>query len=374
MHIHFGRGYKDQNNYFLRFYYGGGTLCNIEHITDDLGQCVAAFWYHAGYAGAAVALLAWSHQVVQPNTPVPSIPEYPSATALVADVKACVASAVHHKGNQHPHILVMGALGRCGSGAVDFCHAVGLPESNLLKWNEGDKLDEKGPFPEIAASDIFINCTEYSGYVPHFITFDSLAQPGRKLRVACDARGGACHFHYNPMQIYDKYSTFDRPAIPVQVEGDGPPLTVIHIKNLPALVPREASEAFSELLLPSLKLLKGGYEIPWEHALSAFRWKLQAILYHVWDLDRWNGFSKSHDFGEDFGFGNPEDFGMERWDQLELDYENVQWDQWGVLDELSDSDELSELEPLGESGGLGEVEALASDALAELCNFNKLAV
>ena len=30
----------------------------------------------------------------------------------------------------------MGALGRCGSGAVDLCLRAGIPTMNVLKWGE----------------------------------------------------------------------------------------------------------------------------------------------------------------------------------------------------------------------------------------------
>lgn len=43
--------------------------------------------------------------------------------------------------------------------------------------------------------------------------------------------------------------------MPVEVKS-GAPLSVISIDHLPSLMPREASEAFSSALLPSLMALK----------------------------------------------------------------------------------------------------------------------
>lgn len=43
--------------------------------------------------------------------------------------------------------------------------------------------------------------------------------------------------------------------MPVDIKN-GPPLSVISIDHLPSLLPREASEAFSSALLPSLMKLK----------------------------------------------------------------------------------------------------------------------
>ncbi|KAI9767374.1 MAG: Saccharopine dehydrogenase [Geoglossum simile] len=159
-HVQFGHCYKYQENwdrYLSRFARGGGTLYNIEFLTDNSGRRVSAFGYYAGYAGAAVALLAWAHQVAQPTTPLPSISTPPSATALEAAVNASLTSALLHNDNKHPRVLIMGALGRCGTGAIDFCIAAGIPTSNLLKWDMAETA-AGGPFPEIAAADIFINC------------------------------------------------------------------------------------------------------------------------------------------------------------------------------------------------------------------------
>lgn len=55
------------------------------------------------------------------------------------------------------------------------------------------------------------------------------------------------------MPIYHEITTFSKPTVPVKVDLDGPPLTMVSIDQLPSLVAREASNAFSELLLPSLK-------------------------------------------------------------------------------------------------------------------------
>ena len=95
--IQFGHCYKQQANwvpYLSRFARGGGTLYDIEFLTDPSGKRVAAFGYYAGYAGAAIALLAWAHQLAHPEIPLPSIPKYPSQSAVVHSVKTTVSSAI----------------------------------------------------------------------------------------------------------------------------------------------------------------------------------------------------------------------------------------------------------------------------------------
>lgn len=256
-HIQFGHCYKQQDGwarYLSRFARGGGLLYDIEFLTGEDGRRVAAFGYHAGYAGAALALLAWTHQISSPDTALGPAPIYPTASELEQSVKKSVASAVSQNKGQQPRVIILGALGRCGSGAVDFCLAVGVPESSIIKWDMAETA-HGGPFPEIAGADVFVNCV-YLGPTPikPFVTYDSLAQPGRKLRVVCDV---SCdpNSANNPVPIYTEYTTFDKPTLPVEVKGDGPPLTVLSIDHLPTLVAREASDAFSKLLLPSLRKL-----------------------------------------------------------------------------------------------------------------------
>mgnify|MGYP001758506190 FL=1 len=53
----------------------------------------------------------------------------------------------------------------------------------------------------------------------------------------------------NPIPVYSINTTFEKPTVPVEGAKN---LEVISIDHLPSLLPREASEAFSHDLLPSL--------------------------------------------------------------------------------------------------------------------------
>lgn len=258
-HIQFGHCYKKQDgwaDYLSRFANGGGKLYDIEFLTHENGRRVAAFGYWAGYAGAAIALMAWSHQVLHPGTALGPLPLYESADTLVADVRSAVAQATEQntQSGEVPRIMVIGALGRCGTGAVDLCVACGIPQESILKWDIAETA-RGGPFPEIAASDIFINCV-YIGAaaIPPFVTFQSLSKPGRRLRVICDVSLDPNNPN-NPVPVYTSYSTFQKPTVPVAVGGSGPELSVVSIDHLPSLVAREASQEFSQLLLPHLLTL-----------------------------------------------------------------------------------------------------------------------
>ena len=57
--VHFAHCYKQQGgweNVLARFPRGGGTLYDLEFLQDESGRRVAAFGYHAGFVGAALAI------------------------------------------------------------------------------------------------------------------------------------------------------------------------------------------------------------------------------------------------------------------------------------------------------------------------------
>jgi saccharopine dehydrogenase (NAD+, L-lysine-forming) len=278
-HIQFGHCYKNQNNwdhYLSRFARGNGTLYDIEFLTDVSGRRVSAFGYHAGYAGTAIALLAWSNQVQNPGAPLPSLLSYQLEADLFKDVRSSISNALPHNADKHPRVLIIGALGRCGTGAINACLAAGIPDSHIMKWDMAETKNG-GPFDEILASDIFVNCIYLSGKIPPFITFESLAKPGRNLRVICDVSCDPNNPN-NPVPVYTECSTFIHPALPVPVDGDGPPLTQISIDHMPSLLPREASEMFSKNLLPSLlKLDRRHDEGVWVRAEELYKAKVAEL-------------------------------------------------------------------------------------------------
>lgn len=286
-HIQFGHCYKGQHGwdkYLARFVRGNGLLYDIEFLTNDDGRRVAAFGYYAGYAGAAVALLAWTHQVTHPDGPsLGPIPVFPTAQHLIDTVRDRIAASFQQQQQQEenaPRVIIIGARGRCGTGAVNFCQHAGIPDSHIIQWDIAETASG-GPFPEINASDIFINCI-YLGAnqtIPPFVTHESLATPAdRRLRVICDV---SCdpNSGNNPVPVYAEYSTFENPTLPVQLANDrGPALTVVSIDHLPSLVAREASEDFGHLLLPSLLTLdRQRQEGVWMRAARIFQEKTSEI-------------------------------------------------------------------------------------------------
>jgi saccharopine dehydrogenase (NAD+, L-lysine forming) len=276
-HVQFAHCYKQQGGWeevLSRFPQGGGTLLDLEFLTDDAGRRVAAFGYHAGYAGAALAIEAWAHQLVKPDEKMGSVSSYANQDLLLNDVKKSLKEGSEKAGGQ-PRILVIGALGRCGRGAVDLCRQAGVPEDNILKWDLPE-TKKGGPFEEIVESDIFVNCIYLSEEIPPFVNDKSLSSDKRKLSVVCDVSCDTTNPH-NPVPIYTKNSTFDDPTLPVG-NYTAPPLSVISIDHLPSLLPREASEAFSEALLPSLLSLKDRKDTKvWQQAETLFNDKVGTL-------------------------------------------------------------------------------------------------
>lgn len=273
-YIHFQHIFKKQHGWaesLSRFARAGGTLYDLEFLTNANGQRVAAFGYWAGYAGASLALLSWAHQILHPGVTQGRVPLFDSATALVEHVKSEIEPAIRANGGQPPRAVVVGALGRCGRGAVDFFVSAGFDKDAILKMDMAETA-AGGPFAEIAESDVFINCV-YLGPnpTPPFVTLDSLSAPERRLRVICDV---SCdpNSANNPVPVYSGWSSFDKPTVPPSREIDGPELRIIAIDHLPTMIPRESSDEYSAMLLPTLLSLdRRESEDVWKRAEQVYK-------------------------------------------------------------------------------------------------------
>ncbi|KAF8269303.1 Formate/glycerate dehydrogenase catalytic domain-like protein [Lactarius quietus] len=235
-HVQFAHCYKQQ---------AGGTLYDLEFLTDATGRRVAAFGYHAGFAGAAAGALAYAAQ--KDGAKPGSLESYPNEQAMVTDVKAKLLGK-----ENNVKALVIGALGRCGRGAVDLFRKIGLKEDNIVKWDL-DETAKGGPFQEILDVDIFVNCIYLTTPIPPFLSREQIHSVGntRRLNVIVDVSCDTTNPN-NPIPIYTTNTTFLEPTVAADIDAGNPPLLVISIDHLPTLLPREASEQFSTDLLPSL--------------------------------------------------------------------------------------------------------------------------
>jgi saccharopine dehydrogenase (NAD+, L-lysine forming) len=255
-HIMFGHAFKGQpagQILLRRFNAGGGALYDLEYLVDDAARRVAAFGYWAGYAGAAVALKCWAAQ--GRGERAGPVRKYADKAALLTDLSAEIGAA------PLPHTIVIGALGRVGTGASDLCAALGVP---VTKWDIAETASG-GPFPEILTHGIFLNCILARPGCPVFVPASALTAP-RALRVigdiACDPTSD-----FSPIKVYDRTTDWDTPALRV---ADDPALDVTAIDNLPSLLPVESSEDYAAQLLPSLLTLGSLETGVWGRAKTEF--------------------------------------------------------------------------------------------------------
>ncbi|WP_439110163.1 saccharopine dehydrogenase [Lentibacter sp.] len=260
-HIMFGHAYKGQFSgaaLLKRFKAGGGTLYDLEYLVDETGRRVAAFGYWAGFAGAAVTLKTWIAQ--QNGALCAPVGAYANKDALLTELRDELAGT--------PSAIVIGALGRVGTGASDLLEAMGL---TVTKWDMAETASG-GPFPEILAHDIFINCILARPGTPQFVPLSAKDAP-RKLTaigdVACDPDSD-----YNPIPVYAEATTWEAPALRVH---NTPILDVMAIDNLPSMLPRESSEDFAAQLLPSLLTLSSLDAGVWARAAADFNTHIKEV-------------------------------------------------------------------------------------------------
>jgi saccharopine dehydrogenase (NAD+, L-lysine-forming) len=258
-HIMFGHAFKGQpagQVLLERFRAGGGALYDLEYLVDDAGRRVAAFGYWAGFAGAAVALKCWAAQdageICGPVT------RAKSKGAMLAELGLELAMAE----SDLPEVLIIGALGRVGTGAADLCTALGL---NVTRWDMAETA-HGGPFPEVTEHEVFLNCILARPGCPVFVPAEVAAMEDRALCVigdiACDPTSD-----FSPVKVYDRATDWQAPALRVH---DDPPLDVMAIDNLPSLLPVEASQDFAAQLLPHLRALGDIDAGVWGRAAAEF--------------------------------------------------------------------------------------------------------
>lgn len=255
-HVFFGHAFKGQAagaRLLARFRAGGGVLYDLEYLTDDRGRRVAAFGYWAGYAGAAVTLLAYAAQAR--GMTCPPLRRFDSKADLLECVRSELAGAC-------PSVLVVGALGRVGTGASDLCRAAG---AHVIGWDMAETA-HGGPFPQILASDVFLNCILAMPGCPVFVPAGALSDHARGLRVigdiACDPTS-----EFSPVKVYDRVTTWQQPVHRVATL---PPLDVMAIDNLPSILPLESSVDFAGQLLPHLLVMGDMSGGVWGRAAAVF--------------------------------------------------------------------------------------------------------
>jgi len=155
-----------------------------------------------------------------------------------------------------------------GRGAADLCAAVG---ASVTAWDKAETATG-GPFPEVLAHDVFLNCILAMPGTPVFVPAAAVTAP-RALRVigdiACDPTSD-----FSPVKVYTHATDWARPVL--RVHG-APVLDVMAIDNLPSLLPLEASEDFAAQLLPHLLALDALNAGVWARARAEFDHHVAAL-------------------------------------------------------------------------------------------------
>lgn len=255
-HIFFAHSYKEQSGWqdlLGRFIEGGGEILDIEYMTDEAGRRLVAFGYWAGYMGAALALMQWYDR----SSLRDGLSPFENATRL----DLLIAS--FNKGGEKPKVLVIGAKGRSGHGAIDLFQRHGI---DVTRWGrtETAELDRDA----LLAHDIVINCVFVDGDIAPFLRLKDIKK-SHNLQVITDV---SCDpfSDFNPLPLYDSPTDWKNPFLTLGLNGGA--IDLIAIDNLPSLLPREASVEFAGLILPHLKKLDNSNHNPvWQASLSAFK-------------------------------------------------------------------------------------------------------
>jgi len=255
-HIFFAHCYKRQSDWkdtMSRFVLAEpqGEILDLEFLNLDNGRRVAAFGFAAGFNGMAMGLITYCKQLLHGDDLKEvnkQVDPFKNRHELIEYIKSLLAKV------ETPKVLVLGALGRCGSGSVKCAEMCGLPADKIIKWDI-QETQKGGPFPELATDiDILVNDIYLSGKIEPFLTMDMVNQDNRKLRVFIDVSCDVTN-PYNPFPINNQVTTFDQPIRRV-TPANAKPLDVCAIDHLPTMTPQESSDEFSNALVPYLAQLK----------------------------------------------------------------------------------------------------------------------
>lgn len=260
-HIYFAHIYKGQdgaNDILNRYKKDGGTLFDLEFLTNSDGRRIAAFGYWAGYIGAALAVenylsITNSHE----TSPLKHYKDKEEWLKILNDKKSETIIRP----------IIIGAKGRCGQGSKDLFKDLGIKSTD---WDM-EETKVGGPFNEILEHDIFVNTVLMTKKIKPFLTNDILSNP-KNLRVICDV---SCdpNSDLNPIPVYNTHTTWESPT----TDSNG--VSIIAIDNLPSALPKESSIDFSNQLYPHLEelLLTDESSIPWKNAKNVFKSFIEKI-------------------------------------------------------------------------------------------------
>ena len=226
-HLYFSHTFKNQSNSHTilnNFKQGGGTIYDLEYFMESNNR-LFAFGFYAGIVGCYLGLLQFYYKKQSKN--IHLIKPFNSYEMLFNDIYNEYVSIYIQ-----PTIAIIGN-GRCAKGVIHLLNQLNLPYTLYTKDMNKDNLHKY---------NIILNCILLTNLIEPFITNDTLPlfiDPTIIVDISCD-----CSNINNPIPIYTRLSNFNEPIITINNNVD-----VIAIDNLPTLLPRDSSSAFSAKLI-----------------------------------------------------------------------------------------------------------------------------
>ena len=313
----------------------GCTLMDYERVVDEKNRRLIFFGRHAGLAGMIDTLWALGRRlelegVDSPLSMLRQAHAYPGLSVAVEDVKRVGELLRRSPLPDHLRPLTFGVsgYGNVSLGAQEILGHLGVDEVPVEQLPEAAASSQAtaikvvfheehlvrpmpgtGSFhlhhyykhPEAYRPDfprhlphlhVLVNCIYWEPRFPRLVSNDDLAElysggQAPRLRVigdiSCDVEGSVqatvkATDPDNPVFVYD----LDRAEAVDGVEGRGP--VIMSVDNLPAELPREASEHFSNTLQPfAPALARANYTVPFE-SLELPPPLLRSVITHAGQL------------------------------------------------------------------------------------------
>lgn len=273
------------------------TLIDYEPIVDARGRRLIFFGRHAGYAGMIDALAILGRRLAARGvdtafSQVRLAHEYPDLAAALAALGGPVSERIRERGVQaelHPLVVGFTGGGNVTQGAQQVLGQLPLVEispgelptlasrelSRQVVYAVNFRREDRAEFSRhLPFLTVLVNGIYWTPGDPVLVTrTDLVALLGASARpkleviadVSCDVDGSIeatvrATTPDEPAYVYDPTTGAERPG----VEGPGP--AVLAVDNLPAELPRDASEHFGDSLFPFLAdLTVADYSVPFEH-------------------------------------------------------------------------------------------------------------
>lgn len=258
-HIYFAHVFKGQDwaeDILGKFNKGKGQLFDLEYLVDGNGRRIAAFGKWAGIIGTALAIDYFYHGQISKDA-YPGLTHFEDHDDMIDSIKSKQAQS-----SVHPDVIVVGASGRCGGGAMETIANLGL---KATPWDTSH-TKRGGPFKEILDHHIFVNSVLITKKIPPFLTKEILSD-GQQLKVIADVSCDPSS-ELNPIPLYEKETTWAQPFY------DAKHVDILAVDNLPSILPKESSMDFSSQLTPHLiELMDKGVQEDnvWGRSLATFK-------------------------------------------------------------------------------------------------------